>query len=165
MRRPKLTSGIFLITGCLALFACAGEEKEVEEAVETQSTEQAAVEPGEEGGLDQMLNEDAGEQLDLQQEQEAPAVAPARPYNPAERVVRFVLADQTSAYQRADMMSPSVAKYRKGDPLVVKLEGDWAQLTDDYFIRSSALSQKVVPRSPNTNDWLIQSLTRISSTQ
>lgn len=156
MRWPNLTSRVFLVSSCLALFACASEEKEVTEPMEPQGVEQAA-EP-EEGNLEQALEDQEGELGSPQEELVSPP-GPAPSYHPSERVVRFVKEDQTLAYQQADMMGPVAGKYRRGDPLVVKWEGDWAQITDNFFIRSSSLSPKVVPRHPNPNDWMIQSVT------
>jgi hypothetical protein len=80
----------------------------------------------------------------------AAATAPQPPVatmnESGERVVRYVLADNTPAFEQADEKSKQVGSYNAGDPVVVKLSGDWAEVSDSYFIKSSALSTKLVPR-------------------
>lgn len=82
-----------------------------------------------------------------------PAAAPAASTESSERVVRYVTEDKTPAYGQTDDKSPQVGTYDAGDSLVVKLMGDWAEVTDSYFVKSSALSIKLVPRK-RLDPWL-----------
>jgi len=78
---------------------------------------------------------------------------PSQPSNmneSGERVVRYVMVDNTPAFEQADEKSKQVGTYNTGDPVVVRISGDWAEVSDSYFVKSSALSIKIVPhkRSP-----------------
>jgi len=87
----------------------------------------------------------------------APAPVSAMPMpmmDTTDRVVRYVVADGTPAFSQADDKSQQVATYEAGDPLVVKLMGDWAELTDNYYVKSNALSPKIVPRK-RANAWSV----------
>ncbi len=68
------------------------------------------------------------------------------------REVRYVIVDNTAAYSEANDKSETVGAYKAGDPLMVMLQGDWAQIADRHFIKASALSIKIVPRK-RANDW------------
>ena len=86
----------------------------------------------------------------------APEAAPVETAPSHERVVRYVMKDNTPAYQKNDDKSPQTAVYQMGDPLVVDIQGDWAQIADGYSIQTSNLSSRIVPRKTNTNEWMHQ---------
>lgn len=70
-----------------------------------------------------------------------------------QRQVRFVKTNGTTVYSRADTSASSVATLFQGDPLVVKLLGDWAEISSDRFVKNSELSEKVIPRQKLPNPW------------
>lgn len=84
-----------------------------------------------------------------------PAAAPvaAAPAGGDGRVVRYVKTDNTPAFAQAGGTSGPVYSYAKGDPLLVKEQGEWAEINDHFFIKTSELSAKIVPRTPG-NSWI-----------
>jgi len=75
------------------------------------------------------------------------------PADNSDRVVRFILADETPVYGQPDASSGPVATMYQGDPVVVAISGEWGQLTEGRFIMSSSLSEMIVPRSRAATDW------------
>jgi hypothetical protein len=173
MRFFKINRSILCLLGSLVFFAfaCTNEPKSESEPVTPDANADAAAvgdESTDAAAGDETANAAASATDDLSNDADKPAVPEATPPAPllppvpvpepvpvaiqpvetdsAQRVVRYVLVDQTPAYSLADETSRQVNLYMAGDPLVVKLIGDWAELRDSYFIKSSALSAKLVPR-------------------
>ncbi len=155
------SSALCLVSSLLFFsFGCTSTPKgEVSDAVEADAgdvpdDEADAVDQGE-GGNNELSQDDTQsneQQQALENNAETaapaettPAPAPA-PVAKEDRVVRYVMTDNTPAYEKADEKSKQVATYQTGDNLVVKLMGDWAEITDNYYIKTSALSAKLIPR-------------------
>ncbi|MBP6218890.1 MAG: hypothetical protein KA436_09915 [Oligoflexales bacterium] len=79
--------------------------------------------------------------------------APTSTVPEAGRVVRYVRQDGIKAFSSQDDKSEAKASYKQGDPLVVLIQGDWAQITDGYFIKTAELSEKLVPRKKSSQTW------------
>jgi hypothetical protein len=82
----------------------------------------------------------------------APVAVPTTMTETSDRVVRFVMTDNTPAYEQADAKSQQVGVYNSGDPVVVKLSGEWAEVSENYFVMVSSLSEKLVPRK-RVDQW------------
>ncbi len=88
------------------------------------------------------------------EEAPAPAPAPVAAAPAADgRVVRFVKIDNAPSFSQAGESANPVFNYAKGDPLLVKEQGEWAEINEHNFIKTSVLSTKIVPRK-GTNPWL-----------
>ncbi len=70
-----------------------------------------------------------------------------------QREVRYILSDGTQCYADANEASAVVAKYQVGDPVVVLIQGDWAEIAEHRFVKTSALSMKIVPRK-RLDGWI-----------
>ena len=70
----------------------------------------------------------------------------------ANRVVRFVLNDHADIHEQGNAQSKVVAQLNKGDPIVVVIHGEWAEISPHHFIKQSLLSHHVVPRK-RLNTW------------
>lgn len=75
------------------------------------------------------------------------AAVPAVAVSGEGREVRYIGADDTPVYQTASDSAQQLVKLHQGDIVVVQIQGDWAQITPDHFIKTAALSQKAVPRN------------------
>ena len=70
-----------------------------------------------------------------------------------ERLVRYVLENDVSVYSEADLNSEVVATLMKGQPLVIVDMGEWSQISGDRYVKTSDLSEKIVPRHMEPADW------------
>lgn len=87
----------------------------------------------------------------------APVAEPPPPPPPptGNRTIRYVIADNTPAFAQAGGAGSPVYNYQKGDPLLVVERGEWAEVNEHYFVRTSALSANIVARQ-NANEWSMQ---------
>lgn len=92
------------------------------------------------------------EEFDFNEELTDDFQEPVLEDNCCDRVVRYILSDNTPAYERADETSAQVGTYQAGDSIVVFINGEWAEVKENYYVRSSALSEKLVPRERG-GDW------------
>ncbi len=97
----------------------------------------------------------APENSEVNLEVKAPEAAPPPPPPSGNRIIRFVIADNTPAFAQSGGAGSPVYSYQKGDPLLVSEQGEWAEVNDHYFVRTSALSATIVPRQ-NSNEWSMQ---------
>ena len=75
------------------------------------------------------------------------------PADTSDRVVRYVTADGTPVYDRPDSSATSLSTLYQGDPLVVAIQGEWAEITSGRYVMTSSLSEKIVPRQRNESSW------------
>lgn len=158
MRFPRISLAILGLSGLLLFsYGCSHPDNKQEEEVSADQSAQAAEAPeGEdaelkedEAGLDEELTDEeapANAVTDAAAAEAAAAPAAATAPMNEDRVVRYVLADNTPVYEQADDKSKQVGTYQSGDPLVVKMTGEWSEVSEGVFIRSAALSDKLVPR-------------------
>lgn len=69
------------------------------------------------------------------------------------RVVRYIMRDNVAAYPDQNSSSNPVASYMAGTPLVVLIQGEWAEVAQGYFIPIADLSEEAVPRSRTAEAW------------
>ncbi len=70
------------------------------------------------------------------------------------RVVRFVVADGTAIKSAANDTAGAAGTFSQGDIVMVVIEGEWAKLNDQAFVKLSDLSEKAVPRMKGkTASW------------
>jgi hypothetical protein len=65
---------------------------------------------------------------------------------PGGRVVRYVRADALDIHGKASEDSATVGHLGKGDIVMVVEDGEWGKISDNMYVRLSALSNKAVPR-------------------
>lgn len=156
MRFPHIKTSILSISASLIFFAfgCTDSPKNPEETVEADANANANANVEAAEVPDEMTNAGENELTnnEMAEEKPAEAPAPAAEDDAAQRVVRYVLIDNTPAYSQADENSPHSGVYHAGDSLLVKLNGDWAELNHQSFLKNSALSTKIVPRQ-RLNPW------------
>lgn len=70
------------------------------------------------------------------------------------RLVRFINADGTPIYAAAQAGGQTVGTLRKGDHVMVLMQGDWGMVSESAYIQGSALSAKALPRTMGTNEWI-----------
>ncbi|MFK7825696.1 MAG: hypothetical protein AB8G05_16205 [Oligoflexales bacterium] len=75
------------------------------------------------------------------------------PADSSDRVVRFVTADGTPVYDRPDAGASSLSTLYQGDPLVVSIQGEWAEITSGRYVMTSSLSEKMIPRPQGESPW------------
>ena len=75
------------------------------------------------------------------------------PTDSSDRVVRYVTADGTPVYDRPDPGASSLSTLYQGDPLVVAIQGEWAEITPGRYVMTSSLSEKIVPRLQGESPW------------
>ena len=83
----------------------------------------------------------------------AAATPPASLWD-ANRVVRFINADETPIYTSTQADSATVGALRKGDHVMVILQGEWAMVTESAYIPGAALSASAVPRTTRQANWM-----------
>lgn len=86
----------------------------------------------------------------------APAAAPPADGTGVDpnRVVRFVVADGTAIKSAANDGAGAAGTFSQGDIVMVVIEGEWAKLNDQAFVKVSDLSPKAVPRMKGkTASW------------
>jgi hypothetical protein len=83
----------------------------------------------------------------------AAAAPPPGMWDPS-RLVRFVNADGTPIYATAQVGGQTVGTLRKGDHVMVLMQGEWGMVSESAYIQGSALSAKALPRTMGTNDWI-----------
>lgn len=69
------------------------------------------------------------------------------------RVVRFVNSDNVAVYSEANSSASAVASMRKGDAVVVSLNGEWAMVAEGRYIAATDLSEMAVGRAKASNNW------------
>ncbi|NRA43650.1 MAG: hypothetical protein HRU09_01710 [Oligoflexales bacterium] len=82
----------------------------------------------------------------------SPSVGDA-PSDNSDRVVRYVTSDGTPVYDRPDSSAASLSTLFQGDPLVVAIQGEWAEITSGRYVMTSSLSEKIVPRLKGESSW------------
>ena len=65
---------------------------------------------------------------------------------PGGRVVRYVKADAIDVHGQASETAPTVGHLGKGDIVLVVEDGEWGRISENMYVRLSALSNKAVPR-------------------
>lgn len=84
----------------------------------------------------------------------APAAAPPPGMWDPNRLVRFINADGTPIYAAAQAGGQTVGTLRKGDHVMVLMQGEWGMVSESAYIPGSALSAKALPRTMGDNDWI-----------
>ena len=77
-------------------------------------------------------------------------------------VVRYILNANTPVFSDIEQ-SKQVALFQAGEPIVVTIEGDWAQLEQGYFVSVSSLSKIPVARKSKKNVWRVNNFYNRSS--
>lgn len=95
----------------------------------------------------------AGTEGVVPEDQAVGAAAPAPIAAPAGGgVVRFIPASGTPLY--ADSSGGSViGKLAKGDTVLVAIQGEWAQVPNRGWIKTSSLSERPIGRDKSSNPW------------
>lgn len=70
-----------------------------------------------------------------------------------EKVVRYIVADGISAFSQPADNSQVIGTYFQGDAVVVTLQGEWAMVAEGRYIKISDLSDTLVPRVQDPNQW------------
>lgn len=83
----------------------------------------------------------------------ATATPPPSLWDP-NRHVRFIKVDGTPIYASAQVGGQTVGTLRKGDHVMVLLQGEWGMVSDSAYIQSSALSDKAIPRVFSQANWI-----------
>ena len=74
-----------------------------------------------------------------------------------ERVVIFVLQDDTPIYGEPSTESATVGNLMQGDPVVIyPTSPQWGQITSGRYIQMNTTSPSLVPRSKVYNKWIAQ---------
>ncbi len=69
------------------------------------------------------------------------------------RVVRYVKAD-TQVHAEASLNSPAVGQLKTGDVIVVKINGEWAEIGAGRFVSNSDLSASIVTAKRSEQTWV-----------
>lgn len=83
----------------------------------------------------------------------ADTAAPPPSGDNSQRVVRYVTADGTTVYDRPDSSATSLSTLFQGDPLVVSIQGEWAEITSGRYVMTSSLSEQMIPRVRGVAPW------------
>ena len=81
------------------------------------------------------------------------AAIPDPATDPGARVVRFVQHEGLQVLDQPGSSGSSVATLAPGDPLVVKIQGEWAEIAQGRYVPVTALSESLVPRKLEAQDW------------
>lgn len=81
------------------------------------------------------------------------AAAPAPVAASGDARVYFVNVDSASIHSGADASSSSVGTVSKGDPVLVTIEGNWANVANRGYIEVANLSQAPVGRTISSKSW------------
>ena len=127
------------------MVSCSSSKKEQQEVVQADEQDNA-----------EELENNENMEENYTEESTSPGIATGDG-TPAERIVVFVLQDETPIYSEASAESTPVASLMQGDPVVVFVsDPEWGQITSDRYIQLSMTSKTVVPRSKGYNKWIAQ---------
>lgn len=169
--------GLYVLPGCTSSDQEDGKEQSAE-GLETSSegdaasadaaAEEAPADSGEGGGndSDQLMKavEEAGTEesaVDTTEAEAAPAEASA-PETPAAqesaapesgRRVWYVKTKGASVFDSTQAGAKEVRKVRRGDPILVSIQGEWGKISDNQWIRMSDLAQEPVGRERKGGKW------------
>lgn len=168
--------GLFVLPGCTSSDQEEGKEQSAE-GLETSSegdaasadaaAEEAPADSGEGGGndSDQLMKavEEAGTEesaVDTTEAEAAPAEASApetpavqEPVPESGRRVWYVKSKGASVYDSMQAGAKEVRKVRRGDPILVSIQGEWGKISDNQWIRMSDLAQEPVGRERKGGKW------------
>lgn len=136
---------------------CSGDQQQ-EEVVQQELGQDQEEEMAEEEsqGQEEMAEEEVIEEpvADVVEEplEDMANTAPAEATPAADRVVRYVNQSSVDIYSDASG-SQVVGNLRKGDRVLVIMEGDWAKISDTMFLKGDQLSGRAVPRERTKRKW------------
>ena len=123
--------------------ACSSDQKQQEEAIQGDDQDAAQFDDD---------NEDNEDELN-----ESQASIVTGDGSPADRVVVFVLKNNTPIFSEASGESPQAGGLMQGDPLVIyPTNSEWGQITTGRYIQLTDITRSVVPRSKGFNKWIAQ---------
>jgi hypothetical protein len=168
---PLIKSLSTILLGSSLLFGCtSGKEQVEDDLAPTEETAQAEGEEDkdkEEAGTQEAGTQEAGTQEAAEQEEAVAQeeAAPAddtfpsdsgtdeMPPGKAKWVVRYIGQDSTAIYSKKESTSKTEQRLTRGDHVFVVIEGDWAKLSKDRYLRTSSLKSLAVPRTRRRNEW------------
>ena len=127
--------------------ACSSDSQQQQEAVETSENDDAA--EVEDNENDELENDEGANEIS-----EGILTGDGQPN---ERVVVFVVQDETPVYAEPSPDSATVGTVMQGDPLVVYATSqEWGQISSGRYIEMNSTSPSLVPRSKGYNKWIAQ---------
>jgi hypothetical protein len=101
-------------------------------------------------------NQDENASLNIKKSEDLQSLSGAKKsdYDVSKQVVVFVVNNHTFSYENPDDKSKVTYTYAKGDPLVISIQGIWAKIENNRFIKMSSVSTDMIGRDPNPNPWL-----------
>ncbi len=172
-----MAMGLFVLPACTSSDQEDGKEESAE-SLETSSegeaaspdaaTEEAPADAGEAGGndSDQLMKavEEAGAEESAVDpaEAEATAAEASAPEAPAAaqesapesgRRVWYVKSKGASVYDSMQAGANEIRKVRRGDPVLISIQGEWGKISENQWIRMSDLAQEPVGRERKGGKW------------
>ena len=85
---------------------------------------------------------------------QVPAVQPAQISDPTGRSVWYVRANATPVHSQPNTSADSIGKLNRGDNVLIKVDGDWGELSPGRWVQIEGLSRKPVGRNRNSKAWI-----------